>query len=190
MAVVAALFVSPASLADDLSSSPPASTRAWQVSTGAGIFWPTEVRANLRTNTAPSPSLHADATLPGPLFEYGLYLREVRLVSSDTGGTASLFTVGAELKYELRLRPWCILRPGLLVGLHVLATDTIDDAIGLDLGVAFEAAVQLTRHFRLRLAVQGTSMVVGAVPSESWLYAVGFRPTVATMIGVEYAFRP
>jgi len=189
VASVGATLVSRRSRADDVADTPTAA-RAWQASAGAGIFWPTEVRAHLRTGTDPSLSLHADATLPGPLFEYGLYLREVRLVSSDTGGTASLFTVGAVLKYELRLRRWCILRPGLLVGLHVLWTDTIDDAIGLDLGPTFEWAAQLAWRVRLRLAVQGTSMVVGGTPTGPYQLALGFRPTVVSWVGVEYAFRP
>jgi len=162
--------------------------RTWQVSAGAGIFLPTEVRAHLRTETDPSASFHADATLPGPLLEYGVYLREVRLRSSETGGTASLLTFGAQTKYELRLRRWCILRAGLLVGLHDLATDTIDNAIGLDLGATLEWAAQIAPHVRLRFAAQGTSMVVGGTPSDHM--AVGFRPTVAIMLGVEYAFRP
>jgi hypothetical protein len=171
-----------------VSGEPLREARAWQVSAGAGILLPTEVRAHLRTDTDPSASLHLDATFPGPLFEYGVYLREVRLRSSDTGGTASLFTFGAQAKYELRLRRWCILRSGLLVGFHDLATDTIDNAMGLDLGVTAEWAAQIAPRLRLRLAIQGTSMVVGGIPSD--LLPVGFRPTVAFMLGVEYAFRP
>ncbi len=190
MASLATVLVPGASLADEVSVPVSPTARAWQASAGAGVFWPTEVRAHLRTDTEPSLSLHADATWPGPLFEYGLYLREVRLVSSDTGGTASLFTLGAVLKYELRLRPWCILRPGLLVGLHALATDTIDDALGLDLGASFEWAAEVARRLRLRLAVQGASMVVGGFPSGSYYIVAGFRPTVATILGVEYAFPP
>lgn len=185
-AVAGSVLVAPASFAGDVSSEPLADARTWQASTSVGIFLPTEVRAHLRTHTDPSVSFHADATLPGPLLEYGLYLREVRLQSSDTGGAASLFTFGAQAKYELRLRRWCILRSGLLVGMHDLATDTIDNAIGLDLGATLEWAVQIQPRVRLRFAVQGTSMPV--VPSDQM--AVRFRPTVAITLGAEYAFRP
>lgn len=186
-AVVATLLVSPAGWAEEISSAALPTARTWQVSAGAGLLLPTEVTAHLRTGTEPSASFHADATLPGPLLEYGAYLREVRLQSSDTGGTASLFTVGAQAKYELRLRPWCILRVGVLVGLHDLSSDTIDNALGLDLGAALEWAGHITPHLRLRLAVQGTSMVVGGVPSGS--LAVGFRATAGVIAGAEYAFR-
>jgi hypothetical protein len=117
-----------------------------------------------------------------------VYLREVKLRSSDTGGTASLFTFGAQAKYELRLRRWCILRAGLLVGLHDLATDTIDNALGLDLGATLEWSVQIASRVRVRSAAQGTSMVVGGIPSDKM--AVGFRPTVAVTLGVEFVFRP
>lgn len=187
-AVVGACLVSSASRADEVPSDSVHGPRMWEVSAGAGILLPTEVRAHLRTDTDASASFHADATMPGPLLEYGVYLREARLVSSETGGTASLFTFGALAKYELRLRRWCILRAGLLVGLHDLATDTIDTAIGLDLGATLEWAAEMAPHVRLRFAAQGTSMIAGGTPSDQM--AVGFRPTVAIMLGVEYAFRP
>jgi hypothetical protein len=179
-------LVSSVSLGGEASGNSPREGRAWQVSAGAGIFLPTEVRAHLRTDTDASASFHADATFPGPLFEYGVYLREVRLRSSETGGTASLFTVGAQAKYELRLRRWCILRAGLLVGMHDLSADTIDNAIGIDLGATLEWAARIAPHARLRLAVQGTSMVVGGIARDQM--AVGFRPTVAITLGAEYAF--
>jgi len=160
--------------------------RAWQVSAAEGLFFPTQVSAHLKVDTDPVLSLHADATMPGPLFEYGLYLREVMLRSSESGGTASLFTGGIESKYELRLGRGCFARAGLLVGIHGLWTDTIDYAIGLDLGLTLEWAVQIVPHVRLRYAVQGTTMFVGGVP---YRYEVTFRPTIATTLGVEYAFR-
>jgi hypothetical protein len=188
VAILGTWLTSPASFAGQVSADSLGDGRTWQVSAGAGIFLPTEVRAHLRTETDPSASFYADATLPGPLLEYGVYLREARLRSSETGGTASLFTVGAQAKYELRLRRWCILRSGLLVGMHDLSTDTIDNAIGLDLGATLEWAARIVPHVRIRLAAQGTSMVVGGIPSNRM--AVGFRPTVAMVIGVEYAFRP
>jgi hypothetical protein len=50
------------------------------------------------------------------------------------------------------------------VGFHDLWTDTIDHAIGLDLGFTLESAVRVAPHVRLRCAVQGTSMVIGGVP--------------------------
>jgi hypothetical protein len=187
-AILGTWLASPASFAEVASADSPREARSWQVSAGAGVFLPTEVRAHLRTETDPSASFHADATLPGPVLEYGVYLREVRLRSSETSGTASLFTVGAQVKYELRLRRWCILRSGLLVGMHDLSTDTIDNAIGLDLGVSLEWAARITSHMRLRIAAQGTSMIVGEIPGV--LMAIGFRPTVAIALGVEYAFRP
>ncbi|HEX7507188.1 MAG TPA: hypothetical protein VF550_10480 [Polyangia bacterium] len=187
-AVVGAWLASPVSRADEVPSDSVREPRMGQVSAGAGILLPTLVRAHLRTDTDFSASFHADATFPGPLFEYGVYLRDVRLRSSNTGGTASLFTAGAQAKYELRLWRWCILRSGLLVGLHDLATDTIDNAIGLDLGATLEWAAQILPRVRLRFAAQGTSMVVGGVPSDP--LAVGFSPTIAIMLGVEYAFRP
>lgn len=188
VAILGTWLASPASFAEVASADSNREGRSWQVSAGAGIFLPTEVRAHLRTETDPSASFHADATLPGPLLEYGLYLREARLRSSETGGTASLFTVGAQAKYELRLGRWCILRSGLLVGMHDLSADTIDNAIGLDLGATLEWASRITSHMRFRLAVQGTSMVVGEIPDV--LMSIGFRPTVAIAFGVEYAFRP
>ena len=187
--VIAGMWLAaPASQAGEVPADSLREGRTWQVSAGAGIFLPTEVRAHLRTETDPSASVHADATLPGPLLEYGVYLREVRVRSSDTGGTASLFTAGAQAKYELRLRRWCILRLGLLVGVHDLSTDTIDNAIGLDLGATLEWAASITRRVRFRFAIQGTSMVVGSISGIPM--AVGFRPTVAIMLGAEYAFRP
>jgi hypothetical protein len=187
-ASLGALLLSPPSRAGDMSGDSPRDGRSWQVGAGVGVLFPTEVRAHLRTETDPSPSLAIDATLPGPLLEYGVYLREVKLRSSDTGGTASLFTFGAQAKYELRLRRWCILRAGLLVGLHDLATDTIDNALGLDLGATLEWSVQIASRVRVRSAAQGTSMVVGGIPSDKM--AVGFRPTVAVTLGVEFVFRP
>lgn len=161
--------------------------RSWQVSVSEGIFFPTTVWAHLNTNTDPVLSYHADATLPGPLLEYGVYVREVMLRSSESGGTASLFTGGIEAKYELRLGRGCFARAGLLVGLHDLWTDTINNAFGLDLGFTLEWAVKIARHIRLRSAAQGTSMAVGGIP---YRLSVGFRPTVATTLGIEYAFHP
>ncbi len=180
------LVISSVSLAEDVPSDAFRNARSRQVSAGVGILLPTEVRAHLRTGTEPSASFHIDATLPGPLFEYGVYLREVRLKSSETGGTASLFTIGVQTKYELRLRRWCVLRAGLLVGFHELVTDTINNAMGLDLGAALEWAAQIVPHMRLRLAVQGTSMLIGGIPSEQM--AAWFGPTAAIAVGAEYVF--
>jgi hypothetical protein len=160
--------------------------RSWQVSAAGGIFFPTQVSAHLKVDTDPVVSFHADATLPGPLLDYGIYLRQVMLRSSESGGTASLFTTGIEGKYELRLGRGCFARAGVLVGFHDLWTDTIHNAIGLDLGLTLEWAVQIVPHVRIRYSLQGTSMFVGGVP---YRYDVSFRPTIATTLGVEYAFR-
>jgi hypothetical protein len=187
VAIVGSWLASSAISAADVSSDSVRDARAWQASASAGVLFPTVVRAHLRTDTDPSPSLHADATLPGPLLEYGVYARAVRLGSRETGGTASLFTFGVQAKYELRVGRRNFLRTGLLVGMHDLTTDTIDNAIGLDLGVTLEWAVQIASHVRLRLAAQGTSMVVGGIPAER--VGVWFEPTVAVALGAEYVFR-
>ena len=161
--------------------------RQWQVSAAAGLFSRSEVVAHLSTHTEPALSFHVDATLPGPLLDFGVYFREVTLRSSESGGTAVLVTAGGVVKYERRIGRGWLARAGLLVGVHDLSTDTIDDAIGLDLGGTLEAVMRASQHVRLRYAVQGTSMVVGHARNR---IDVTFQPTVATTLGVEYAFRP
>ena len=163
------LVISSVSLAEDVPSDAFRNARSRQVSAGVGILLPTEVRAHLRTGTEPSASFHIDATLPGPLFEYGVYLREVRLKSSETGGTASLFTIGVQTKYELRLRRWCVLRAGLLVGFHELVTDTINNAMGLDLGAALEWAARSCRTCAFALPSRAPRCSSAGFPANKWL---------------------
>ena len=172
---------------EETANQAPPRLRSWQVSLGVGTLFPTEVSAHLRTHTDPSLSFQADATLPGPLFEYGVYARQTTLRSSETGGIASLWTFGLLAKYELRPGRRHLLRAGLLVGLHDLVADTIDNAIGLDLGASLEWAMQVASRVRLRCSVLETSMLVGGIPDR---LMVRLRPTAAAILGVEYAFRP
>ena len=141
--------------------------RAAQVSAGVGAFFPTEVWAHLNTHTDTAISYHADVSIPGPWLDYGLYLRQVTLRSSESGGTAALFTAGLLAKYELRPGRRHFVRAGVLLGCHDLWSDTIDHALGLDLGASLEWAVQIAGRARLRVEVQGTSMLLAASPTVS-----------------------
>jgi hypothetical protein len=185
--LLSALLTSPGrAAADEARATPSLGTRTGQVSSSAGIFFPTQVTAHLVTDTQRVGSFHADATLPGRFLDYGIYVREVILRSVQTEGTASLFTGGILAKYELRLGRACFARAGVLVGLHDLLSDTINNAIGLDLGATLEWAVRVTPHIRVRSALQGTTMFYGGTP---YRVNVTFQPTVAATLGLEYAFR-
>jgi hypothetical protein len=163
----------------------PFSPRSWQVSAGVGIFFPTQVWANLITDSKPSVSYHADVTVPLPFVDVGFYMREVMLRSADTHGTASLFTGGIEAKYELRLGRGVYLRAGVLFGIHDFETNTVSHATALDFAWVGEYAVQVVPHWRLRLAVQGTGDFAAISAAPYWW----FRNTVVTSLGVEGAFR-